>query len=412
MRLLASLIALFVPGVCLAAEVDVSIPLQDGRLGIVQLRQALESELHIPKSALDGLPDVDVAIDIRGLSGLLFVRAVNGALGDGFHLAVDDDALHISIDPGKLPGNWDQSCDALNKFTRIAAPEATARQTRRFGLHLPGIVDSKTPMVVLIHGLDGDGGSCGDLAELLHGDGFQTATFVYPTERPIAENVALFTRHISALHEEFPDLRIDLVSESMGGLIARRYVEGPEYAGGVDHFILIAPPNEGSSWIRAGWILKLIVNAASWKSDSEWSPAWMITEGLCQEARDLRPQSDFLVALNSKPRRSEVRYTIIAGDRPAAYRYEAKILAIPEAAIGGQVSQWWGFRQVERAIQSERQRLLSRTGESDGPVTLGSASLAGVADFVAVPADHIALFESVDGQPPAAWPIIHNRLTN
>jgi hypothetical protein len=107
-----------------------------------------------------------------------------------------------------------------------------------------------------------------------------------------------------------------------------------------------------------------------------------------------------------------VRYTIIAGDRPAGYRYEAKLLAIPGAALGGQISQWWGFDQVERAIQSERQQLLSRTGASDGPVTLGSAELAGVSDFVAVPVDHIALFEGVDGRPPAAWPIIRNRLTN
>jgi hypothetical protein len=107
-----------------------------------------------------------------------------------------------------------------------------------------------------------------------------------------------------------------------------------------------------------------------------------------------------------------VRYTIIAGDRPTVYRYEAKILAISGALLGGQISQWWGFRQFEQAIESEQQRLLSRTGASDGPVTLGSATLAGVSDFVAVPADHIALFESIDGRPPAAWPIIHNRLTN
>lgn len=138
----------------------------------------------------------------------------------------------------------------------------------------------------------------------------------------------------------------------------------------------------------------------------------MVTEGICQEACDLRPQSSFLFSLNSQPRRSDVRYTIIAGDRPAAYRYEAKLLAIPSVVLGGQISQWWGVRQVEQAIQSERQQLLSRTGASDGPVTLGSARLAGVTDFVAVPADHIALFESVDGRPPAAWPIIHNRLTN
>jgi pimeloyl-ACP methyl ester carboxylesterase len=215
-----------------------------------------------------------------------------------------------------------------------------------------------------------------------------------------------------ALREEFPDLRIDLVTESMGGLVARRYVEGPGYAGGVDRFILIAPPNEGSNWIGAGWILKLIVNAASWKNDPQWSPAWMITEGICQEAHDLRPQSNFLVGLDSQPRRAGVRYTIIAGKRPAAYRYEAKVLAVAESAIGTQISQWWGFRQACQAMQSEKDRLLSRIGDSDGPVTLESASLDGVSDFVALPVDHIALFESVEGHLPAAWPVIHNRLTN
>ena len=372
----------------------------------------LESELHLPNAAVDGFPDVDVTIDFRGINGSLLVRAVNEAMGNGFHLAANDDALRISIDSGRLPANWDQSCEALVKFTQIAAPEATARQARRFGLHLPRIVNSKIPMVVLIHGLDGDRASCGDLAELLRGDGFQTATFVYPTERPLTENAELLGRYMSALRDQFPSLRIDLVTESMGGLIARRYVEGPGYVGGVDHFILIAPPNEGSAWVGAGWILKLIVNAASWKNDPEWSPAWMITEGICQEASDLRPQSNFLLGLNSHPRRSEVRYTIIAGNRPAVYRYEAKLLTIADEAFGGRISQWWGLRQVNHAIQSERQTLLSRTGASDGPIALGSASLDGVADFAAIPADHIALFEAVDGQPPAAWPIIHNRLTN
>lgn len=411
-RFLTALIAFFVPGLCLAAEVDVSIPLQDGRLGIIQLRYTLESELHLPETIVDELPRADITVDLRGVNGWMLARAVNGALGDGFHLAVDDDALRISVDPEKLPANWDQTCDALERFTRIAAPEATARQARRFGLHLPKVVDANRPIVVLIHGLDGDCSSCDDLAGLIRGDGFQTATFAYPTERPLAENAELFGRHMSALHDEFPNLRIDLVTESMGGLIARRYVEGADYAGGVDRFILIAPPNEGSNWIGAGWILKLIVNAASWKNDPQWSPAWMITEGICREARDLYPQSDFLIGLNSQPRRSDVRYTIIAGDRPAGYRYEADLLAIAGAALDGQFPQWGGIRQVSHAIESERLQLLSQTGTNDGPVTLGSAGLAGVADFVAVPADHIALFKTVDGEPPAAWPVIHNRLTN
>ena len=412
MKFLAVFIAFFAPGLCCGAAIDVSIPLQSGCLSIVQLRQTLETEFHLPCSVVDGLPDVDVALDLRGINGWLLARAINGALGDGFHLAVDDDTLRISVDTDKLPADWDQSCNALVKFTQIAAPEATARQSRRFGLHLPEVVDAKRPMIVLVHGLDGDGCSCGDLAGLIRGDGFQTAMFVYPTERPLAENAAFLARHMLALREEFPDLRIDLVTESMGGLVARRYVEGPGYAGGVDRFILIAPPNEGSNWIGAGWILKLIVNAASWKNDPQWSPAWMITEGICQEAHDLRPQSNFLVGLDSQPRRAGVRYTIIAGKRPAAYRYEAKVLAVAESAIGTQISQWWGFRQACQAMQSEKDRLLSRIGDSDGPVTLESASLDGVTDFVALPVDHIALFECVDGHLPAAWPVIHNRLTN
>jgi pimeloyl-ACP methyl ester carboxylesterase len=411
-RTITLLALLLLPGFCRATEVEVSVPLQDGKLGIVQLRETLESALHLSNSALDAVPDVDVAVDLRGVNGWLFVKAVNGALGQGCQLTVDEDALRIRLDTSKLPGDWDQTCDALNCFTRIEAPEATARQARRFGLHLPMTVDSKRPMVVLIHGLDGDGSSCADLANLLHGDGYQTATFAYPTERPLAENVAVFTQHMSALREEYPDLKIDLVTESMGGLIARRYVEGPQYLGGVDRLILIAPPNEGSSWVGAGWILKVIVNAASWKCDPEWSPAWMITEGICQEAKDLRPRSDFLRNLNAEPRRAEVRYTIIAGDRPAGYRYEANVLAVCAAAMDGQFSHWLGLDQVERAIESEREQLLSRRGESDGPVSLTSAALPGVSDFVAVPADHVALFKSVDGEPPAAWPIIHERLAN
>jgi pimeloyl-ACP methyl ester carboxylesterase len=390
---------------------NVSIPLHEGRLDILPLRDTLD-ELHLPEAVIDGLADVDASVDLRGVNGWLLLRAVNGALGDGFHLAVDNGALRISIDPAKLPENWDQSCEALNRFVQTVAPEATARQTRRFGLHLPRTVDAKIPLVILIHGLDGDASSCRDLVKLLQNDGFQTATFVYPAERPLAGNAELFTRHLSALHERFPDLRIDLVTESMGGLIARQYVEGPGYAGGVDRFILIAPPNGGSAWIGAGWMLKLIANAASWENDPDWSCSWMVTEGICQESRDLRPQSGFLRSLNSHPRRPGVRYTIIAGDRPSADRYGADLLAGLDVALCGQISQSWGLRQVEHAIQSERQRLLSHTGASDGPVTLASAALEGVTDFVALPVDHVALFEAVDGKPPAAWPVIHNRLTN
>jgi len=405
-------LCLCLPTAAFAARWDVSVPLQDGRLDIIELRDTLQSALHLSPAAVENLPEFGLTVDLRGASGWLLMRAVNDGLGNAFHLSATNDALNISIDPEKLPRGWQQSCDALNRFTQTATPDATARQIRRFGLHLPQTVDSHAPLVILIHGLDGDCASCADLASLLQRKGYQTATFAYPAERPLEENAELLARHMRALREQFPDVRVDLVTESMGGLIARRYVEGPDYAGGVDRFILIAPPNAGSSWIGAGFILKLIANAGAWKNDPDWSPAWMITEGICQESQDLHPKSDFLQNLNAHPRRPDVRYTIIAGDRPAAYRYEANLLAIPGEFMDGAASQYWGVRQALAAIANQQQRLLSRSGADDGPVTLRSARLAGVADFVAVPADHLALFESVNGQPPAAWPVIEDRLAH
>jgi hypothetical protein len=37
--------------------------------------------------------------------------------------------------------------------------------------------------------------------------------------------------------------------------------------------------------------------------------------------------------------------------------------------------------------------------------------LAGVTDFQTVTADHRALYESIDDQTPAAWPVIRDRLS-
>jgi hypothetical protein len=51
-----------------------------------------------------------------------------------------------------------------------------------------------------------------------------------------------------------------------------------------------------------------------------------------------------------------------------------------------------------------------KTGKSDGPVSVSSTTLAGVDDFVVLPADHAALYYPVDGNKPAAWEVIRDRL--
>jgi pimeloyl-ACP methyl ester carboxylesterase len=395
-----------------AAEHVLAIPLDDGRLSTTELRSAIVRDLGIPPAVLDCVTSIDVGVDLRGLDGSTLVHAVNDAMGDGLHLAVTNSAFTIRLDPQVLPCDWNSSCDALRRFTQTIAPVASERQRRTYGLHLPQVVNPDKPLVILIHGLDGDAYCCRDLAGLLNADGYQTAIFAYPGEQPLEQSAASFTEQMKALHDIYPTVRIDLVTESMGGLIARRYVEGAQYAGGVDRFILIAPPNGGSTWTPGAFLLKLGVNAVRWRTEPEWSPAWMITEGLCQAEGDLRPKSEFLHGLNEQPRRQGVRYTIIAGDRPIYRRYEANVLAVADRAIVSSIADVWGFRQTKHAIESERESLLERQGDSDGPVTLASAHLDGVDDFVTVCSDHISLYKAVGGERPAAYPAIRDRLKN
>jgi hypothetical protein len=404
------LLAVIWAGVARAEQHDLRVPLKDGRLSLQQLQDSLGHVLHVPDSVLDVLPAPDGFIDIRGIGGWVAIRALDGALGDGFDVRVSDRELVIQFDPDKLPRDWDAGCDAAVRFMQVAAPDATARQNRRFGLRLPQVVDPSQPLVVLIHGLDGDAASCAALGELLLKDGHQVAYFSYPADQPLERSGELLADRLTQLRHDFPSLHVDLIALSMGGLIARQFVEGPDYRGGVDHLIMIAPPNGGSSWSPLAPLMKLIVNAVQCWSDSEWSPAWMITQGVTQAGRDLRPGSKFLAELNSHPRRAGVQYTIIAGDRPVGYRVESQALAWGAHLLGAAVPLSWVWRPLDSALQGQIERLGQRTGQSDGPVSLQSARLAGVDDLVIVPADHVALYESVQGRPPASWPVIQDRL--
>jgi hypothetical protein len=182
---LLAVIASFMPTLCSAAESRISVPLW--------------GNLILPQAAQDWLPSVNDWIVVRGM---------NEAFGDGFQVHLTDQKLLIRFDTDKLPADWDNWCDALGRFTVVAAPKAVARQNQRFGLHLPVAIDPRKPLVILIHGMDGDRGCCEDVAKLLNRDNFQTAFFAYPAERPLAESAELFSR---SFHLDRPaEFRLEL----------------------------------------------------------------------------------------------------------------------------------------------------------------------------------------------------------
>jgi pimeloyl-ACP methyl ester carboxylesterase len=299
---------------------------------------------------------------------------------------------------------------AVRAYTAAAAPQATAAQAARYGLRLPERFDPSRPLVVMVHGLDCDCVNWGGMAQCLIGEGYEVAPFTYPSDQPIADSAALFGETMKALRRAFPAAEVNVLAYSMGGLVGRAYVEGPDYAGGVRRLIMVGTPNTGSDWSRVRMLLELQEHYRLWRDDPQWSPTWMITDGLGEAGRDLRPGSKFLTWLNALPRRDGVKYTIVCGDQSPASRVEADWLDRTANAIPQRASGWWGFRQTKQGLKRRANASRNEADRSDGPVAVSRAKLEGVEDVVIVHADHVRLYIGTDTEPPAAWDTIRDRL--
>ncbi len=395
----------FVAPAC-AEPHEARVALHEGRLNMGELSQALESRLHLPTLDLG----TDASIDLKGLGGSLFIKALNRSLGAGCDIEVEPDAIIVRFDPEKLPTTLPDARRAIRTFTATAAPDATGAQRRGYGLLLPQTVDPGRPLVLLIHGLDCDRGVWGPMAKLLDDQGYQVGYFSYPNDEPISESAALLSRHMHALRQQFPNLRVDVIAHSMGGLVARMYVEGNTYAGGVDRLILLAPPNEGSPWAGYRLLLEAQEHYRLWRYNPQWRWTWMITDGLGAAGDELKPHSTLLRDLDKLPRRAGVRYTIVAGDQSSITRLVADGVEAPAKWTPTAARQWWGIRQCRGALKQLAGAIREEKSDGDGPVPVASTRLAGVSDVVIVPADHVALYCPVDGHPPAAWKTIEARL--
>lgn len=393
------------PAAAAAETHEHRIPLKRGILQIHDLNAALCDELHLPNCPDRG------KVDLNSPVGSDFLVAVNACLWSGCSLELKDASSAIlRIEPGDTPSKLEAIRRLSRVYTAEKEPHTTAAQARNWGLLLPGHIDPARPLIVLIHGLDADRSDCVPIGQLLQAAGQQVAYFSYPGDQPIGDSAASFGSALARLRAAYPQLTLDIVAHSMGGLVARQYVEGPEYAGGVDRMILVAPPNHGSSWARLQTILSLEENLQLRHDDSNWHWTWLVTEGLGEAGGDLLPGSDFLHQLNSRPRRAGVRYTIIAGNHSGVDRAEGNCVHRIANWIPQPSRNWWGVRNCFRSLERRAQRLHERNTDSDGPVALSSTKLSGVSDYVVLPADHISLYLPVDGNPPAAWNAIRDRL--
>ncbi len=349
-------------------------------------------------------------INLTGMRGSLLIRALDQSLGEGFDLRVEDATLIVRVDPAKLPTSIDEAKAAARIFTATAAPQATAEQQALYGLRLPADLDPAKPLVVLIHGLDSSKGNWQPIANLLQAEGHQVAWFTFPSDQPIADSANLLSQHLEATAEIHPTISLNLLAFSMGSLVARAAIESPDFKGNVERLIMIAPPNHGSDWARYRLLLEVHEHYHLARAHEQWHWTWMITDGLGEAGRDLKPGSSFIQQLNGYKRRDGVAYTIIAGNQHSFRRITANCIAAPLQWTPASAEQWWGIRQTRLWLEEWSQRIRNAPDSSDGPVKLHSANLEGVEDFVVLPVDHNGLYQPVGEDLPAAWPVIRDRL--
>jgi alpha-beta hydrolase superfamily lysophospholipase len=270
--------------------------------------------------------------------------------------------------------------------------------------------DPSRPTVLLVHGMNSSSGGFQHVIPELERAGFGVLLYDYRFNRDLDAIVGEFVARWEAARERTGDrLPWAILTHSMGGLLARWYVEGPAYAGDVSTLVLIAPPNGGSGLARAQPIYALIDGQLGDRRRAEATAMRKLTTELNAAATDLSPGSDFLRRLNGRPRRAGVPYTIIAGDtgflsRDARARIDAQldaVLKVNRLLLG-----------LGRLARREADAFLDdlTDGTGDGCVSVASTRLEGAPEPLVLHANHVELIRGPllypDPGPIVSWPLV------
>ena len=301
-------------------------------------------------------------------------------------------------------------------------PESYAKAAAEFGWRQFrdgkwGALPERLPerAVVLVHGLDEPGKLWMNIGPAVAQAGYAACEFRYPNDQPIRPSAAYLRRSLCELRRRGVRETI-IVAHSMGGLVSREMLTNPglEYAAGakageipaVKHLIMLCTPNHGSPLAHVRFAVEL---RDQWMRLFNGSGHLLsaFVDGTGEAGTDLAHDSEFLETLNARPNPAGVALSIIAGvatplPKESLDRLAAHIQAEPDAARRGVLEK---FQQAMTEVAA---------GAGDGCVSVNSARLAGVTDFVTVSGTHLSAVRNVlasSTNVPPALPLVLERLT-
>jgi pimeloyl-ACP methyl ester carboxylesterase len=393
--------------------VTVAVPLEDGVLDV----GGLLAEIVDDEQAGVVLEGIEWHIDFNDEDARERLRSFDRWAGDHCEVELNRKRLELSFDPetlatvqSRLTASADGWLGELQDFW--SGGEAA------YGVTLVTEKNPRTPltrsppsrMVVLVHGLDDPGWIWNDLAPALVEAGHAVARFEYRDDGPIVESSDALADALRDLKSRGVD-RVDLVGHSLGGLVSRDVLVRPVYYDGdgrgndalpaVDRMIMIGTPNRGAALARlhkVGEWRQQIVQAL--RGRDPWKGP--INDGRGEVVADLIPGSDYLRRLNGRELPEHTRITIIAARAIPVGRDDLVDAASATEPLLGKGERLWST--VERLVD----------GIGDGVVTIESARIDGVDDFVVVDGNHMSMIHNLrqsSERVPPAIPIIIERLS-
>ena len=245
-------------------------PAQVNRLDTARQDWAF-NRLTIPNAAAAPLP-LEADLTPRGLARLERTATTMGTVIDFGSARFDPEAVALGM---WEPTKW---------FLEVG-----------YGFYLlePWAEGEDKPLLLFVHGINGSPRNFETLLSQLDTDAYRVALFHYPSGLRLEDNAYMLSQTMNELSIRSPGQRYTLIGHSMGGLIAKRFMQmqaRSKQAGLLEGFISISTPWIGHGGAGAGVEYSPVV-----------APAW----------GDLAPGSPFLTELAAFELPEEIDYTLI-----------------------------------------------------------------------------------------------------
>ncbi|MGI9472271.1 MAG: lipase family alpha/beta hydrolase [Rubripirellula sp.] len=380
-----------------AEKFELLVPAIDGQVQWSDVATSLGNTLKLDSGPIrEILPPGK--LDLRSDAVLLTLMAINLAARD-----------QVSFDLVRGP---DQQLSLKVTCNRSLFAEAKAKADAK-----PAVIEidddwllrsENRPLVICIHGLQGDPEMFDPMRRMIRSHGYATATIDYDDQQSIATSAIQASELMAKLFErEDCKVEVALVGHSMGGLVAREWTENPTLQSDpIVALITAGTPHQGSAWATLPPMMDLFT-AQQFSVDDLMDVIFHTPSS--RGLRDLAPGSSFLRELSSRPHRRDVALTAVAGTGSPI-----------SAARMDEIQQL--FRQLElrdgfvRLIRPRIEPLIEgfdelARGRGDGVVSVESATMDDCENVVTVDLSHFELVRPVPGsETHPVWEAVIARL--